>query len=41
LKNGLRGDLIGLDGVIKEMERMMQEALRNAEQQFPKNLMKE
>lgn len=29
------------DGAIREMERMMQEALRNAEQQVPKNLMKE
>jgi len=26
------------DGAIREMERMMQEALRNAEQQVPKNL---
>jgi hypothetical protein len=28
-------------GAIREMERMMQEALGNAEQQVPKNLMKE
>src|ERR687898_601418 len=29
------------NGAIREIERMMQEALRNAEQQVPKNLMKE
>ncbi|HEY9385513.1 MAG TPA: hypothetical protein VIP70_00605 [Nitrososphaeraceae archaeon] len=30
-----------IDGIMREMDKMMQEAVKNIEQQVPKNLVKE